>query len=48
MAAQSVVLDAAARWVAVGFPAKVFAVTRLLQPETKAYQKTLETLLRSK
>jgi len=38
--------DAVAR---VGrFPAQVFAVTWLLRPETKVYQRTLETLLQSK
>jgi len=41
-------MDAAARWAAIiGFPAEVTAVTWLLLPETKAYQETLETLLRS-
>ena len=42
------VTDVVARWVAIGFPTEVTAVTWLLRPETKAYQKTLETLLRSK
>ena len=32
----------------MGFPAEVTAVTWLLRPETKSYQETLETLLRSK
>jgi hypothetical protein len=42
--------DTAARWAAIiiGFPAEVTAVTWLLRPETKVYQKTLETLLQSK
>ena len=40
--------DAAARWVAIGFPTEVFSVTWLLRPKTKAYQETLETLLQSK
>ena len=33
---------------AIGFPAEVSAVTRMLQPETRGHQETLETLLRSK
>jgi len=36
VAAQSMVPDAAARWVAIGFPAEVFAVTWPLRPEIKA------------
>ena len=32
----------------MGFPAEVTAVTRLLRPETKVYQKNLGTLLQSK
>ena len=38
------VSDAAARWGAIGFSAEVPAVTRMLRPENKAYQKPLETL----
>jgi len=40
--------DVAARWAAIGFSAEVFAVTWLPRPETKVYQRTLETLLQSK
>jgi hypothetical protein len=42
--------NTAARWAAIiiGFPAEVTTVNWLLRPEIRVYQKTLETLLRSK